>query len=279
MIYIIVPTYGRVDETRKFLSSLEKSIEKKYLVLLIDDHPEKVTFNSIKNNSKIRIFPSEKELWWVGSINLGIEILFNQYVLDDKDIVVFANNDVEINKKCFEKLQNEIISDINQIVHPRTFNQDGLEVSSGAKILNFFPYFSKHPKKFKNKKQLIDMGTARFLMMGGFVLKKVGYINKKLVQYGGDNDFTLSAKRFNGINTYILTDAVCSLNDIETGIKDQNIPSLKKLFHSFFSIKSPNNIKYRYILFKKFFGSIGAFLIAGSLSINTIIKFFFKRIR
>ena len=109
--------------------------------------------------------------------------------------------------------------------------------------------------------------------------KKVGYINKKLVQYGGDNDFTFSAKRFNGINTYILKDATCRLNDIETGIKNQNIPSFKKLLHSFFSIKSPNNIKYRYILFKKFYGSIGAFLIAGSLSLNTIIKFAFKRIR
>ena len=46
------------------------------------------------------------------------------------------------------------------------------------------------------------MGTGRFLMMSGSVLKKVGFINQNLAQYGGDNDFTLSAKRFRN-NLYL----------------------------------------------------------------------------
>ena len=96
------------------------------------------------------------------------------------------------------------------------------------------------------------MGTARFLMMSGHVLKKVGYINKNLIQYGGDNDFTLTANRLYDIKTYILRDAICKLEDSVTGIKNQNIKSMSELFKSFSSIKSPNNIKYRYILFKKF---------------------------
>ena len=67
------------------------------------------------------------------------------------------------------------------------------------------------------------MGTARFLMMSGHVLKKVGYINKNLIQYGGDNDFTLTANRLYDIKTYILRDAICKLEDSVTGIKNQNI--------------------------------------------------------
>jgi GT2 family glycosyltransferase len=278
MIYIIVPTFSRVEETNKLLSSIQNSIKKEYLVLIIDDHPQKVTFNAIKNNNRVEVLLSEKELWWVGSVNLGIKFLFDKYNLQDEDIVVFANNDVQIDKGCFDILEQEMQKNKNQIVHPRTFDQDEVEVSSGAKILTFFPYITRHPKDFKKGKEIIDMGTARFLMMSGSVLNKVGYINQDLVQYGGDNDFTLSAKRFHDIDTYIIRDAICRLDDTQTGIKNHNIPSLKELYRSFFSIKSPNNIKYRYIFFKNFFGKVGAFFITGSLFLNTVVKFMIRKI-
>ena len=277
MIYIIVPTFAKVDETKKLLDSIQKNIEKEHLVLLIDDHPEKVTLSAIEQNNQVKVLPSKKELWWVGSINLGIETLFNCYGLQDEDIVVFANSDVQIEKNSFDILYGEMQKDKNQLVHPRTFDQENVEVSSGANIVTFFPYITRHPKDFKKYKEIIDMGTARFLMMSGGVLSQVGYINQDLVQYGGDNDFTLSAKRFHNINTYILRDAICRLDDSLTGIKNHNIQDTKELYKSFFSIKSPNNIKYRYELFKRFFGKAGAFFITVSMSFNTIIKFIIRK--
>lgn len=279
MIYIIVPTFARVKETKKFLSSIQKSIEKEYLVLIIDDHPDKVTHKSIEQNTNIKILVSEKELWWVGSINLGIKTIFNEYNLRDDDIVVFANNDVQIDANSFKVLYNELENNKDQIVHPRTFDQDDIEVSSGAKIICYFPYITKHPKNFKENKSLIEMGTARFLMMSGSILQKVGYINKELIQYLGDNDFTLSAKKFHDINTYILRDAICKLDDTQTGVKNHNIQNTKELYKSFFSIKSPNNIKYRYRFFKKFFGRIGSFFIVGSMTFNSLAKYIIRKIK
>ena len=64
MIYIIVPTFNRIEDTKEFLDSINRSVLNKYLVLLIDDHQSKITFNSIKNN--VEVLPSKKELWWVG---------------------------------------------------------------------------------------------------------------------------------------------------------------------------------------------------------------------
>tara|TARA_Y100001970_G_scaffold219290_1_gene269047 strand:- start:3445 stop:4287 length:843 start_codon:yes stop_codon:yes gene_type:complete len=279
VIYILVPTFARVEQTKKFLQSIDSSIDTDYLILIIDDHPEKVSFKNIDQNSKLKIITSEKELWWVGSINLGIKSVINEYHLKDEDIVVFANNDVQMDKKSFNLLHKEIKKNLNQIVHPRTFDHDGYEVSSGAKILSYFPYITTHPKNFVQKKSLIDMGTARFLMMSGKVLKKVGDINNDLVQYGGDNDFTLSAKRLHKIYSYILKDAKCLLDDTETGIKNHNINNLKNLYLSFFSLKSPNNVKYRFILFKKFFGITAAFFITTSMSLNTIVKFMLRKIK
>ena len=277
MIYILVPTFARINQTRKFLISIQQSIEEDYLVLIVDDHPEKVTFNNIEQNKNVKILLSEKEIWWVGSINLGIEVLFKQYDLKNEDTVVFANNDVQIDINSFKILQNNIKKNKNQIIHPRTFDLNDVEVSSGTEIFSFFPYITRHPKKFIKEKEKIDMGTARFLMMSGSVLRQVGYINPNLVQYGGDNDFTLSAKRNYNIKTYILRDANCRLDDSNPGMKISNINSFKELYKSFFSIKSPNNFGYRYELFKKFFGSFIAFFITVSMTFNTIIKFIIRK--
>lgn len=122
------------------------------------------------------------------------------------------------------------------------------------------------------------MGTGRFLMMSGHTLNKVNQINSRLVQYLGDNDFTLSASRRFGIKTYILRDAVCRLDDTQTGVKHANIFTIKELFLSFSSIKSPNNIKYRYVFFKRHFGAIASTFITLSMTVNSIMKFLIKKI-
>ena len=62
MIYILVPTHSRVEETKKFLKSISKSIKDNYLIIIIDDHPDKNTFKSIQQNNKIKVFQSNKEL-------------------------------------------------------------------------------------------------------------------------------------------------------------------------------------------------------------------------
>lgn len=279
MMYIIVPTFARVTETKKFIESLKNSIKDDYLLLIIDDHPSKVTYKNIEQDKNIKILTSENELWWVGSINLGIKYIFEKLDLKENDIVIFANNDVQIDKKNFDILYNEINNNLNQIIHPRTLDQNQEEVSSGAKILSFFPYITKHPKNFIEEKIEIDMGTARFLMMSSSTLKKVGLINQELIQYLGDNDFTLSAKKYHNINTYILRDAICRVDDTQTGIKNTNIQNLKELYKSFFSIKSSNNIKYRFRFFKKFFGRIRAFFIVFSMTLNVFIKYIIRKIK
>lgn len=277
MIYILVPTFERVEETKSFLISLQESIKIDYLVLIIDDHPDNVMPKEIKENKNIKILTPKNELWWVGSINLGIKTLFEEYHLNDEDIIVFANNDMIINQNSFDVLYKELHKDKNQIVHPRTFDQDNMEVSSGAKILSLFPYITKHPKDFSEDKIEIDMGTARFLCMRGSTLKKVGFINNKLLQYLGDNDFTLTAKRKYSISTYILRDAICILDDTQTGIKNTNIKNIKELWESFFSIKSPNNLKYRYRFFKGHFNTLFSFFITLSMTLNSVIKFLIRK--
>ena len=93
--------------------------------------------SSIQQNNKIKVFQSNKELWWVGSINYGIEILFNEFDLKDKDVVIFANNDVQIDKS-YEFLYNELKKDFFR------YYIQGLIIKMELKfqvVQKYFPYF------------------------------------------------------------------------------------------------------------------------------------------
>ena len=275
MIYILLPTYARVEETKSFIESIYDSINENFMIIIIDDHPENITYRSLRKDINIKIYKPEKELWWVGSINKGIKVLLEDIKILDDDIIIFANNDVIINKKCFLEIINILDEDEIQIVHPRTLDYENNELSSGTKIYSFFPYITMHPKNFVAKKYQIDTGTARFLSFKGIVLKKVGYINNNLLQYGGDNDFTLRATKLFDIKCYILRDAFCRLNDNDTGMKSYNIVTIKELLSSFKSIKSPNNIYFRYEQYRNVYNGFYAFFIVVSLTLNSFLKFIY----
>ena len=61
MIFILVPTFDRVKETKFFLDSLNKSIKEEYKVILIDDHPDKITVKNIQQTNDIKIITSKKD--------------------------------------------------------------------------------------------------------------------------------------------------------------------------------------------------------------------------
>ena len=87
-----MPTFGRVKETKFFLDSISDSIKNEYKIILIDDHPDKLTLSSIPQSTNIKILSTEKELWWVGSINLGIQYLLNEQINLRVKIPLYMSN-------------------------------------------------------------------------------------------------------------------------------------------------------------------------------------------
>ena len=70
---------------------------------------------------------------------------------------------------------------------------------------------------------------------------------------------------------------MCRLDDTKTAKKSHNIQDIKELCKSFFSIKSPNNIEYRYRFFRKVFGIVGSFFIVMSMTLNAFVKYIFRK--
>lgn len=196
----------------------------------------------------------------------------------DEDIVVFANNDVIIPKDgAFNEVLETLRSNLDLIIVPVTQDHNGAFISSGCQLKSLFPYYTIHPKKPTEDVE-IDFATARFLMTTGKVIRTVGNINPALIQYHGDYYFSKMAQTY-GIKTFISPRIRCIVDEEETGFKNVNIQSFSKFFYSLYSIRSANNIKYRYRLFRSFYSPLVSILIVGQMTAISFVRFVINSIK
>lgn len=275
MIYIILPTFGRLSSTENFINNSGLLQDNHAMFIVIDAHPSKVLNDYFKNIPNIKVI-EETNAWWVQAINVGMEYLKTNVNVKDEDIITFANNDVIINENNISKVYDFVRRNPRSIVHPQTLDEKNDFISSGAIIKSWFPYITIHPTNIKKNVE-IDLGTARFLSFSGVVFNTSPYIEKNLIQYQGDNFFTYFLKKNHKIKTFILANAYCIVDESETGLKNNNIQSFKDLFHSFTSIRSANNLRYRYYFVRCFHPRISAIAIVLSMTINSTIKFILKK--
>ncbi len=278
MIYILVPVFRRLNETKKFLASLEIAAPGPYRVIVTDDSPDYEHFNYYKQDSAVSVVKGNGELYWGGGINLCISFLQDKFQVNSDDIIVFANNDIEVKEDMIGVMTSLLKENDKAIYHPRIIDQTGKLISPGSRV-TFWPLFiTKHELEFTTELLPVDLASARFLMFTFQTLIELEGIDKKLPHYQGDNDFTLRAKKM-GIPTFIVSRALCQVDESETGDKINNIIGFRAFFKSYGSIKSPNSIKYRYRFISNHFSPLKSFFIVLAMSIKSFILFLLKRLR
>jgi N-acetylglucosaminyl-diphospho-decaprenol L-rhamnosyltransferase len=278
MFYIILPTHKNIPTTKLFLRSIREYLLVDYTVILIDDDIDHASSDAFESYENVIIVKGNGNLWWGGAINAGIAYLFNRFNPKPDDICVFANNDVQITPTTFPVIAAALKKNKNALYHPCVFNQKGEEVSAGSRVITWFPYISRHPKNFASDKVRIDLATARFLCFTIQSLNKIGRISENLPHYGGDNDFSLRAKKM-GIPTFLLRSAVCILDDKETGLSSSNIMSVSALWSSLISTRSSNNLKYRFrFVYNYFHCHFFSIMVVFSMTITIFIKYIRNRL-
>lgn len=275
MVYIIVPVFKRLEKTIAFLESLQVSISDAYHVVLVDDSPEYEHFNFINGEINISVAKGNGYLYWGGGINEGLNYLNKKFIVGEQDIIIFANNDILLDKNAFTELNSLFKKDSNRILHPKLIDQVGNVISAGSKIVMWFPFITDHRINESSNLNLVDIASARFLMFSGKTLSILGGVNDLLPHYGGDNDFTYRAKKL-GINTYIVSSAICYVDESETGEKASNMNGFVELLKSFKSIKSPNSIEYRYKFVSSHFNPIFSVAIVFSMTVKSVLAYLLK---
>lgn len=281
MIYLLVPVFKRLNLTTRLVASLDAYLPEQYTLIISDDDPEYGHLDIYSEEPHVHVVLGNGSLYWGGGINNCIEYLQDNFSVDSADIVAFVNNDVTIDAQTFGQLNAILEKHANQaIVHPVIYDEKGKRVVAGSQIACWFPFLTRHDTALvtgENAVQ-IDLASARFLMMNYQVLQTVGIINPKLPHYGGDNDFVLRAKQL-GIPSFIVGSSCCYVDEAETGDKVGNMAGIKTLAKSFFNIKSPNSIKYRYRFVNSHMNAIFAAAVVLSMSLKAIAAYFAVKLR
>lgn len=249
-IYILIPVFKRLEHTIEFIKSCNHNISESKKFIIVDDSPELEHFFHFNNDKDIIVLKGNGNLWWGGSINLGMEYLISMD-LPEKTIIVWANNDTIINKSLYEEQKKYLELNPTAFFHPRVFNiSNKKEVKDCGNLKSWAPLRCNYIIYQKKELASCNLVSARFLMSYLENFKKVGLIAKNLPHYNGDWDYSLRAEKL-GLTTYLVKDAICYVDLSPTGIKyEEKISFLKFLDGLFFNIKSPQNILYKYHLFK-----------------------------
>jgi N-acetylglucosaminyl-diphospho-decaprenol L-rhamnosyltransferase len=276
-IYILIPVFKRLEHTINFIESCKQYITESKTFVIIDDSPEFEHFFHFKNNKDIIVLKGTGNLWWGGSINLGMEYLFSMN-LPEKTIIIWANNDTIIDKSLYEEQKKYLELNPTAFFHPRVFDiSNKKEVKDCGNLKSWAPLRCNYIIYQKKELASCNLVSARFLMSYLKNFKKVGLIAKNLPHYNGDWDYSLRAEKV-GLTTYLVKDAICYVDFSPTGIKyEEKISFLKFLDGLFFNIKSPQNIRYKYQLYRNYKSSAVSTIFTFIEFLKTIIKWFYLK--
>jgi len=255
-IFVIIPFHNGIEYTLKCLASLKEVDYPNYDIIIVDDGSTDGSVEIIsKNYSYVKILKGDGNLWWSGSINLGVK-----YALEkEADYLVILNNDNIVDKDFLKELVNCAIENPRSIIGSKVYfvnDPKKIRYAGGyfdwenGKILDLH-YGEIDEGQFSELKEVEFMGGMGVIIPRS-AFEEVGFFDEvNFPQYSGDVDYWLRAKK-KGYK--ILLNPVSVIYDHQDRSGTKNLGSKLSplyLYKALFSIKSQVNIKMRYKFFKR----------------------------
>jgi len=255
-LFIVIPVHNRKRFTRDCLLSLRKQTFKNFTIIVIDDGSSDGTSEMIQ-----KIFPEvvllhgDGNLWWAQALNIGVNYVLNHS--KDNDYILTLNNDTVVYPDYLQKLHDSaldypksLIGSISiSIVDQSTVIDAGVRVNwSTAKFINLGKDKKYYKMMLSNSFiQKVDVLSGRGTLIPIDTFREIGlYDFEHLPHYGADYEFSYRAN-LKGYSLFINNKAVVLSNARSTGLNNRvNRLRWCDLMKSFFSIRSPNNLKYRW---------------------------------
>lgn len=262
MIYIIIPVFNRWHYTNACLQSLVKQTYTAYKIIVVDHGSTDNTSQHIKNNyPNVLVLTGNSSMWWAAATNLGVKKAM-ELSTSANDLVLTLNNDLEVsenylnallktyenNQPCFVGSTSVNINQPNHVVYVGTYwNSFTAKYTSPIEVK--FPY-----QKLVDSNQFLpsDMLTGRGTLIPLKAFNDLGlYDVQNFPHYMADEDFALRGKKA-GYKILVATHAVVKSHVAATGLNFKNEDkSFGNFLNSLRSIRSANNLRYRFFWAKK----------------------------
>lgn len=252
MIYTIVPVHNRINKTVKCINSIYSQNRKDIKIIIVDDASADNT-KSIVNEKypDVIVLNGTGSLFWTGAIKFGVNYVLS--ICNDNDWILLANNDVEFDNGCIDKLVT-LSEKYNRKIIASALSVDlkdkNTVVKSGTIVKSWFFNWNCqilnncNISNVRSKEEIeANLLTGRCLLHPVEIFKKIGnYNSEKLPHYGGDDEFTARA-RFAGYKLFVLPSAIVFLD------QDNSHRRKEGFFQEHFvNVKSSTNLIYRWRL-------------------------------
>ena len=256
MIFIVIPVHNRKHFTRDCLLSLKNQTFQNFKVTVVDDGSTDGTGEMIeKEFSDVILLKGDGNLWWTGATNIGVEYVLSRAEQDD--YILTLNDDTVVRSDYLKTLLDSALNHPDSLIGSISVSNENEStiVDAGFRINWLTAKYTnlaggRRYKDILHESSLIqkvDVLSGRGTLIPIEVFQKIGlYDFKRLPHYGADYEFSRRAN-MNGCNLLINYKAVVISNVKETGLNNR-VGNLgwSDLIRSFFSIRSANNLKYRW---------------------------------
>jgi GT2 family glycosyltransferase len=239
-IYILLPVHNRCAVTQRFIDCLAAQSYSNYHLVLIDDGSSDGTAEMVRIKIKpLTVLQGHGDWWWAGSLQQGINWL-KQNNAEDRDIVMFANDDITFDADFLQKTVN-ILDDLNSAMllpylrDEETGQPKETGVEANLKLLTFIPATSL---------EKINCLPTRGLFMRISDLRKVGNFHPRLLpHYLSDYEFTIRAHK-KGLRLITHAGIAIQLDREQTGYRNLEHLDFLDYVKRLFSKKNASNPIY-----------------------------------
>lgn len=286
IISIIIPIHNSIEYTKNALRDLYSSIREvndpawQFEVVVVDDGSEDGSSDWIsKHYPGVNLCKGNGNLWWSGSMNLGIKYAIDQA---GADYILWWNNDIFPDPVYFKNLIMILNgSGYNTVYGSKIYVAEEPEViwSYGGKFHSKWGHsympenFTPDRPEFQQPSEadwLPGMGT----ILPVHIIKAIGDVNAiDFPQYHGDVDYTYRCK-LSGFRIEVRPELKIWNHTTHSGMRHTR--KLRGLITALRSVKSNHNFAKEWLLYRKYSKNPLAYLMLMKKYIGYLIKFPFR---
>lgn len=255
-IYIVIPVHNRLPLTRQCLTSLQNQNIRQFQIIVVDDGSTDGTAEMIGSEfPDVVLLRGDGNLWWTGAINKGVEYALSN--AGDGDYVLTLNDDTFVSPDYIETIIASTLLHPGSLIGSVYLNDEGARtvLDAGVRINWLTAKFIKlgNGQRYEDilghedSMHEVDVLSGRGTLIPIEVFRNIGlYDAVNLPHYGADYEFSCRARR-KGYRLFINYHAIVASKVSATLLSSERSPSRwDELEKSFFSIRSPNCIRFRW---------------------------------
>ena len=244
MIYIVVPTFNRVEICHHFIEDLRKQTYQDYYLVLVDHGKRKA---DVADTDKIKVLNSDVN-GWAKAVNIGLRYILDNIVTQENDHILIINDDVILPIDYLESIVVSCEQKPKAILGTCCIDRNTKKTLRVAIKLNKVK--AKHLYLYQNIDENdlptgyieSDVLTGKGTVIPISIIKDIGIYNEeKLPHYKADHELIWRAKKA-GYDVYASTAMkLYTFSDQKTASGKESLKQTIKFFY--FDMRSTIKIK------------------------------------